>query len=204
MGATTLRDLTVGGLLEAIAAKTPSPGGGAAASAVGGLGAALAQMVVSYSVGKTALAAHEPALRGAAAVLGNAQRILLELAEEDALAYGAVNELRKLPEGDARRALELPEAVRASVRVPLATAAACVSLLRHFEGLAGMTNRQLRSDLAIAAILAEAAVRASRWNVVINATNLEVGEVGAALKEIEGLVAEGTRLAGGVEGLCGA
>ena len=48
--------LTLDQFLDSVAAKTPAPGGGAVASAVGALSAALAGMVVSYSTGKKNLA----------------------------------------------------------------------------------------------------------------------------------------------------
>src|SRR3954462_11770964 len=105
--------------LTQTAAKTPTPGGGAVASAVGALSAALAQMVVSYSLGKKNLADHQPRLNDAAHILERARGLLMELAEEDAAAYGLVNELQKLPETDPRRA-QLPAANAASVQVPLA------------------------------------------------------------------------------------
>lgn len=164
--------IAFGDLLESVAAKTPTPGGGAVASAVGALAAALAGMVVSYSVGKKTLAAHEPLLQEARAELTRARALLLRLADEDAAAYGLVNELQKLPESDPRRVAELPIAMEASVQVPLATIAASVTLLRLFERLATATNRHLRSDLAIAAVLAEATARASAWNVAVNAAML--------------------------------
>jgi formiminotetrahydrofolate cyclodeaminase len=159
-------------LLESLAAKTPTPGGGAAASAAAALGAALAGMVVSFSLGKKNLAAHEPALQDAARRLSTARTLFLKLADEDAAAYGAVNELSKLPETDPRRATELPGAVLASVQVPLAVMAACADLLRLMEQLAPITNRHLRSDLAIAAVLAESASRSSQWNVLVNLSSL--------------------------------
>lgn len=165
-----LSSLTLADFLDQTAAKTPTPGGGAIASVTGALAAALAQMVVSYSVGKKSLAAHEPALRSALAELTAARTVLLTLAEEDAAAYGLVNELMRLPETDLRRLAEFPGAVRTAVAVPQSVLAAAINLLRHFEQLAPITNHHLRSDLAIAAVLAEATARASAWNIRINAS----------------------------------
>lgn len=198
-----LTDLPFGTLLESIAAKSPTPGGGAVASAVGALAAALAGMVVSYSVGKKSLAVHQPALLGAARRLLNARVILLRLAEEDAHAYGAVNELSKLPEPDPRRASELPAALRAAVDVPLATIAACVDLVRLMESLTTVTNRQLRSDLAIAAVLTEAAARSSGWNVAVNAGSLPAeADRARAIEDSGRMVAECVRRAAAVEAGC--
>jgi methenyltetrahydrofolate cyclohydrolase len=187
-------------LLGAIAAKTPTPGGGATAAAAA-LAAAQAQMVVAYSVGKKSLAAHEPALREALGVLARAREVALRLGDEDAAAYGLVNQLSRLPEGDPARAA-LPAAQQASVDVPLALAATCTDVLRHLETLAGITNRQLRSDLAIAAILADAAARCSAWNVAVNAGFLPAGGDQARAR-CDALLADAQRLRLAVERLCG-
>ncbi len=189
--------------LDAVAAKAPTPGGGAVASAVGALGSALAQMVVNYSIGKKNLSQHEGHLRAAIMRLERARELLLALANEDAEAYGAVNALSRLPETDPRRIEELPEALSASVNVPLSTIAACVDVLRLLEDLSGMTNRHLRSDLAIAAILADAAARSSRWNVIVNAAALnDEGKRIHAARQMSELLHESSRLRERVERLC--
>lgn len=159
-------------LLNQVAAKTPSPGGGAVACAAGAIAASLAHMVVAYSLGKKNLALHQPALEAASASLRKVEAILIELGDEDAQAYSLVNELMKLPEGDARRASEFAGAVQAAIQIPMAAIAACDDLLRLCESLAPITNIHLHSDLAIAAVLAESAARASRWNVRVNASML--------------------------------
>lgn len=164
--------MLVGECLAKIAEKSPAPGGGAAASLVGAVASALAQMVVAYSVGKKSLAEHQDVLRGAIGELEEARGQLLHLAEEDARAYGLVNELMKLPEGDPGRA-GLAPAIETAARVPLDAIGACARLAALLGTLATRTNRQLKSDLAIAAILADAAARASRWNVVVNAALLQ-------------------------------
>ncbi len=198
----SLSGQSVTDFLSSIAAKSPTPGGGAVASVIGALGAALAQMVVNYSVGKKALIEFEPALRAALPRLEIARRLLLELADEDAAAYGLVNELSRLPEGDPRRCAEWADAMRASVQVPMSVAATCVELLRSFEPLAGITNRQLRSDLGIAAVLADAAVRASRWNVAVNLSGLSETDRASTEADIKRLVEESARLRETVERVC--
>jgi formiminotetrahydrofolate cyclodeaminase len=177
------------GFLDALAAKTPTPGGGAVASAVGATGAALARKVVGYSLGKKSLAAHQPALELAARELDVARALLLRLADEDAAAYSLVSELQKLPETDPRRVAEWPTAVAAAIAAPRATAAACSDLLRLLESLAPITNRQLRSDLTIAAVLAEAGAKAGWWNVQVNLPLLpEADERSAVRTDVELLI----------------
>lgn len=168
-----MADQRLGEFLGQIAAKTPAPGGGAVASACGALASALAHMVVAYSLGKKALAAHQPALERAGDALNRATELLINLAEEDAAAYALVNELSKLPADDARRVAEYPAAAEAAVQAPRAVLGVCCDLLRMLESLATTTNRHLRSDLAISAILAEAAAKCGWWNVSVNLPLIE-------------------------------
>lgn len=165
----TLGDLSIKVFLGELAAKSPAPGGGASACVAGAIAAAQAEMVVAYSIGKRDLAEHQSRLESARRSLTNARTILLRLADEDAQAYASVNELQRLPDGDARRSAELPGALAASIQIPLAAMAACVDMLRLLESLTQMTNTRLHSDLVIAAILAEASARASHRNVIVNA-----------------------------------
>ncbi|MCC6320035.1 MAG: cyclodeaminase/cyclohydrolase family protein [Phycisphaerales bacterium] len=160
--------LSVGEFLRQLGDKAPAPGGGASACAAGAIAAAQARMVVEYSVGKKNLAEHQPALERARETLRRLAAIFLELADEDAAAYGLVNELSRLPETDPRRMAEYAGAVEASLAAPRAALAGACDLLRLLAMLAPITNRHLRSDLAIAAVLGEGAARSAWWNVAIN------------------------------------
>lgn len=178
-------DQTVSALLGAIARKSPAPGGGAVASAAGALAAALAGMVLAYSVGKKSLAQHAEAHERLTERAEQAGRRLLELADADAEAYAHMNALQRLDAGDERREAELPAAVQRCVDVPLEVQSACLALLVDFEQLAPIANAWLLSDLKIAAILAEAALRASACNVAVNVPALRqnVGGAPAAAAE---------------------
>jgi formiminotetrahydrofolate cyclodeaminase len=168
----SLPSLPIADFLAQLGAKTPAPGGGAVASLTGALAASLARMVVAYSLNKKSLADHQPALERAATILARTSDLLLQLADEDAAAYALVNELSRLPESDPRRKAEWPAAVEASIGVPRAVLGAACDLLRLLESLQPITNQQLRSDLAIAAILAESAAKSAWWNVKMNLTLL--------------------------------
>lgn len=167
-----IAEMPFGQLMEQIGAKTPVPGGGAVACATAAMAASLAQMVVAYSLGKKHLINHQSTLEQAQRRLENARQLFLQLAQEDAQAYAIVNEVSRLPETDERRKREYEPAIRAAIQIPQATMAACCDLLRLCEELAPITNRHLHSDLAIAAVLADSASRASIWNVRVNAALL--------------------------------
>lgn len=189
--------------LAAVAAKSPTPGGGAVASAAGALGAALGSMVVAYSVGKKSLEPHRAALEAAATTLDGARRLLLDLAAADMEAYALVNELQKLPETDARRATQWSVAVAAAIQAPRAMIAVAVDLLRLFERLGPISNRHLRSDLAIAAVLGEACARAGAWNVRINLALLTDGDERASVQsETERAIADARARCAAIEIAC--
>ncbi|MFM9994879.1 MAG: cyclodeaminase/cyclohydrolase family protein [Phycisphaerales bacterium] len=198
-----LARMSFGDLLDAIGSKTPAPGGGAVAGATGALAAALARMVVAYSLGKKSLAAHQAALQHADDALVRVRAVLLELADEDAAAYAEVNALTKLPETDPRRARELPAAAERSVQVPMAALAACSNLLRLLEDAGPKTNPHLKSDWAIAAILADAGARAAEWNVRVNLPLLaDAARRAAVSEECRRALAESAARAARVENAC--
>lgn len=163
-----LGKLPLGVFLEQVASKAPSPGGGAVASVVGAIAASLGRMVIAYSVGKKSLEQHQGTLERGAALLTKTAEHLLELAEEDARAYTKLNELLKLPEHDERRTREFASAVDGAIAAPMGIVDACGDLLELLASLQPITNRYLKSDLVIAAILAQAGLRAGWWNVLVN------------------------------------
>lgn len=164
---------SLGEVLDGIAAKRPVPGGGAVAGLVHAIGAALGGMVVAYSEGRASMAEHADRLAASRSALLRHRLRAVELAAEDARAYAAMNALWRLPEDDPTRTRGMPAAVAAAIAAPRATAELGLELLEVLEGLVGRSNRHLGSDLAIAAILAEAAVRSAIWNVRINLPMLE-------------------------------
>ena len=159
--------------LEAVASKQPAPGGGAVASVVAALGAALGRMVVNYSIGKKSLAAHNGLHQDAMKSLAQLGERAMRLAEDDAVAYGRLNALWKLDKADPKRVAEFGEAVEQAIAAPHAVLHVCKEMLRLLQTTCGTTNAMLASDLAIAAILAEAGARAAAWNVRINLPMLD-------------------------------
>ncbi|MCL4222131.1 MAG: cyclodeaminase/cyclohydrolase family protein [Phycisphaerales bacterium] len=164
----SLANLSLATLLERLASKEPVPGGGAVAPLIGAFSAGLAQMVVAYSIGKKSLAEHEEELREASVRLERARVALLDLADADAGAYAVLNAAFKMDKADEQRGEKIAAGARAAVIPPQATMAMGVDLLRLYERLGAITNKQLASDLRIAAILGEACARASAENILVN------------------------------------
>jgi formiminotetrahydrofolate cyclodeaminase len=198
-----LRSMTLQQLLDALAAKTPTPGGGAVAPIVAALGASLAHMVLNYSVGRKSLAAFDQSNRLAMARLQESIRTLPDLAAADAEAYGRLNRLFKLDASDPMRVREWNDAVHAAINAPHRALAAAGELLTLLDSLASTTNRTLASDLAIAAVLAEAAARSAAWNERVNLPLLEdVAERDRLARELDCSLEAAMHLAQSIERAC--
>lgn len=163
-----LHDQTLESLLEAVAARTPTPGGGAVASIVGALGAALGRMALAYSISRRSTDEQRRDLQGAIDHLVAIGRQMLDLAQQDALAYAEVDRLQRLPADDPQRITRWEAAVRAAIDAPMAVVEASCGLAGLLCDTADQCTKGLLSDLAIAAILADAAARSAAWNVRVN------------------------------------
>ena len=168
-------DLTkrsVDDFLDAVAQRTPTPGGGSVACAAGALACALARMAADYSIGKNT----EPSVRDQTEAVLNrlrgADEILRGLVTQDAVAYAAMSEAGKVARDIPAAKPAYQDAVLAAVAVPLEAAAAASHALSAMDELKDFANRQLLSDLGVAAVLAEAAARAAWYMVAVNLPQL--------------------------------
>jgi formiminotetrahydrofolate cyclodeaminase len=167
-----LQELKVESLLRSLGEKCPTPGGGAAAGVTAAIGLAAGRMVLAYSIGRKDLAEHETANTAALQELEIWRDEAVSLAEADAEAFGVVSALWKLPEDHPQRIADWDVAVRAAIAAPLAMCRLCRNASELLSGLPGRTNPMLASDLAVAAILLQAACAAAAWNVRINLPSL--------------------------------
>ena len=155
-----------------LADKVPSPGGGAVAAVTLAHAAALGAMVLRYTVGRPAFAAHEASNAAALAELDAMRATALALADRDAAAYARLASLWKLPEGDPTRARDFAPAVQEAIDAPQAIVDLASRACTLLAELPSRTNARLGSDLAIAANLAALAADAAEWNVRVNLPSL--------------------------------
>jgi formiminotetrahydrofolate cyclodeaminase len=172
--------------LDSVASGEPAPGGGSAAAVAVALAAGLCSMAAHLSADGAELAERAERLR---------QRVA-PLAQEDATAYGRVLAAYRTP--DARRE-RIRGALSDATDVPLAIAETGAMVAEMAARLAREGNPNLRGDAVVAALLAEAGVRAAAVLVEINMTAGEIADdrlgrvgefvtraVGAAREVVEG------------------
>jgi formiminotetrahydrofolate cyclodeaminase len=157
----------------ALAARTPTPGGGSAAAIVAVLSAALGEMVCQYTIGRQDAMEHEREIVESLDHLQLLRIRFLDSAVEDELAYGAYAAASSLPKGTESERLARREALERalllSTNIPLEVAKSCVEALELLVPVAAHGNRNLISDAAVAALFAEAGLRAAVVNVNVNA-----------------------------------
>ena len=162
--------------LEATAAGSATPGGGAVAALAGALAAALAGMVARLSIGKKKYAAVEAQMKDIAARADGLRGKLTASIDEDSAAFEEVMNALKLPkespEEIAARSAQIQAATRHATIVPLHTARLCLEALGLLHFVAANGNTHAMSDAASAAFMARAAIEAAGMNVRINTAAL--------------------------------
>lgn len=172
-----LSALSVSEFLDRLASGDPTPGGGSAAALAGALAASLVSMVCNLTLGREKFATAEEAVRG---ILGRSEDLrsaLREGVQADAAAYGALMAAYRLPRGteaeQARRGETVQAATREAARVPLATAEQCAGVLDLCEEALPITNPNVASDVAVAALLAGTGLEAAAANVEANLASIK-------------------------------
>jgi formiminotetrahydrofolate cyclodeaminase len=191
-----MREQTVGGYLERLAAREAAPGGGAAAALHVAQGAALIAMVARYSSGEK-YAEHADRVPAITAESDQLRERALELAEEDARAFGAVADAYKLPRADgeqkAARSRAIADALAGAARPPADVIEVAARVIALAEDLLPVGNPNVVTDIAAATEAARAAATTARVNVEINLGGIKDdalrAELTDAVREVDALAA---------------
>jgi formiminotetrahydrofolate cyclodeaminase len=149
--------------LDQLAARTPAPGGGAAAAVTCAMAAGLVEMAAAFDAGGHLDSVGERAhdLRGQAA----------DLAAADGRAYGRVLDALRMPGGPERTRL-LDAAVAGAIDCPMQVLEIAAEVATLAADVAERGNRNLEGDALTGALLAEASARSAATLAQLNVSML--------------------------------
>ncbi|MCB9878863.1 MAG: cyclodeaminase/cyclohydrolase family protein [Planctomycetes bacterium] len=172
-----MNDQTFDQLVDSLAQRTPTPGGGAAAAMAGCMGTALFLMVVRFSRGKKATADRESDLARVEDLLDGHLQRLKPMAERDCRAFDLVSAAYGMPkdteEQQALRGKAIEEAMVGAMVVPEETQAMVRDVFVAMAEVSDCIGKAIVSDLASGASLLLAAAEGAFLNVRINAAYLK-------------------------------
>lgn len=185
------------------AAKLPAPGGGSVCALAGALGATMACMAANFTVGKKKYRDVEPEVKAILEQCGAGCQALAEHMDNDIEAYSTVDAAYGMPkdtdEQKAARTQAIQDALRVALATPLEALRQCLALVRLLDRLVELANKNLISDVGVAAILLEAALRGSKMNVEVNLAWLKDKDFVAATRaEVDAAAEEAARTAASV------
>jgi len=181
-----LVDMTLRVFSDELASDAPVPGGGSAAAYAGALGAALAAMVARIATKRN----KDAGLGEYIAAVDNLRSDFLRLVDDDSAAFASVAQAMKLPktndEEKKARTQRMQAALLAASRVPLDVAKTSRRLLEACErGMATAPDAAV-SDIGVAALLSDAALRGAAMNVMINLSSVkDAGQVKALSEDLD-------------------
>jgi formiminotetrahydrofolate cyclodeaminase len=174
--------LSVVEFAQAAAAKTPTPGGGSVAGAVGSLGVALGEMTLNFSKGKKKLAEHEDYYAHLTTRLEKARAMFQSLVADDVAAYTLYQAASRMEDGPEKDE-QMDVATAAAINVPREVTKLSLAVLEDMKELAGKCNTWLITDLMASATLCAATVRLSDYNVRINLPSVRDSDQAAQLRQ---------------------
>ncbi|HUS52010.1 MAG TPA: cyclodeaminase/cyclohydrolase family protein [Candidatus Bathyarchaeia archaeon] len=156
-----IKDQKISSFLDDLSSKKPVPGGGSTSAVAGAMAASLVAMVANLTLGKEKYREVEEDFEQ---VLPRATQLkdqLLQLADEDALAYQAVVKTKS------------QEAIKTAAEVPLKVAQQSLEVLRLAVLAVKKGNQNALSDARCAIELATAAIYGALENIRINLPYIE-------------------------------
>ena len=190
-------DMTVSEFQEALAASSPTPGGGTASAISLGHAASLALMVCRLTKGKERWADGWEIANKVERMAGPLLVHSSNLAQEDSEAFDKVMACFRMPkatdEDKLSRKAAIDDATLFAAEVPYETAKSAVRLLELLPDLARNGNANAVTDVGVSGLLASAAAKGALFNVEINLNSLPPGE-GEDIRQELPVLKEASRL----------
>jgi glutamate formiminotransferase/formiminotetrahydrofolate cyclodeaminase len=184
--------MTVRGLANETASESAAPGGGSVAALLGSLGAALGTMVANLSAHKRGWDERWEEFSQWAERGQLIKDRLLDLVDEDTLAFERVMTALGMPKGTAEeksaRSAALAAANLGALQVPYQVMQTSFEAFDLLDAMAARGNPASASDAGVGALCARAAIRGAWLNVKTNASGVKDKAT------LDAILAEGSKL----------
>lgn len=164
--------LTLDEFLDRGADRIPSPGGGCVTAVVGALACSMARMAASYSNDNNAPIGVRKQVADFSIKIERADKVMRRLVQEDAAAYQAMIAAAREARRDEQAGIAHQDAVIAAISIPTQMAATASEVLSAMDEFKNAANKNLLSELGVAAVLADATAKAAKFSVMVNLPEL--------------------------------
>ncbi|MDD5005221.1 MAG: cyclodeaminase/cyclohydrolase family protein [Candidatus Omnitrophica bacterium] len=165
--------------LDDLAAKMPAPGGGSAAALTGALAVSLMEMVLNYTVGKDKYREFEPELSQALKLSQELKQKLSVLIDKDVEAYQKLSAVLNSQDNIAKE-----KALKDAAGVPMEICNYSYEAMKLCRSIMDKTNKNLITDIGVAAALLEAAYESALFNININLKGIKDKEFNSRIKKV--------------------
>jgi methenyltetrahydrofolate cyclohydrolase len=164
--------MTLEEFVSSLAQANPVPGGGSVTALAGSLAAALGEMMSGLTEGREKFSSVNAQVQRVHTELSTLRNTLSRLIREDPIAYHSLMEAKQLPQDDDKQRTARAEAIEratcTATETPVRTAQAAFEVLEHLKLLIEIGNPNARSDAAVGALMAQAAIKGALYNVITN------------------------------------
>ncbi len=175
-----LAEMKVTQFVDEVSRESAAPGGGSIAALAGALGAALGSMVSNLTANKRGSQDVDDVLNAAAEKCQEIKNELVTAIDEDANAFNAFLEARRLPsqtqEEKKEREKAMQEGLKKAIFVPMRTAELSAQAIETAKTVAEYGNPKSVTDVGVGAEVAFAGVKGGIYNAVINLKDIKDSE----------------------------
>lgn len=176
--------------VDVVASDEPAPGGGSVSAAVSALGAGLAAMVGSLTIGRKAAESLSDSdleeLKSADAKMRELKDRLVKIVDEDSNAFNGYMDALKLPketdEDKKKRSQAMQDAMKDAVHVPFEGAEKSLEALKLVNPFIKHGNQNAITDAGVASLLTAAGVQGFVYNVLINLGSIKDEDFNADMR----------------------
>jgi glutamate formiminotransferase/formiminotetrahydrofolate cyclodeaminase len=172
-----LAGLPLRGFIEAVAARTSTPGGGSVSAAMAALGTGLGAMAAKLTYGVRKFEDRDARMRAAILPLHEATQALIPMVDADTSAFSEYMEGLRMPRGSeaekkARRE-KMQNGLKTAIRVPLKTMQLGDRAWAPLCETARYGNPASKSDVQVGARALETGIWGAYQNILINMLDIE-------------------------------